>query len=351
MYSSNIRSQRIIRFDVVSLILSFMVIMIHSSYTYFFPTTDALDTLINDFYCDYISGFAVPGFFLLAGIKFFKNYDYGDTRRKIKSRVNTLLLPYIAWNTISVIWAIILSYTPGISSFVSVREKFSFSLTNFIGGILWFKYIHPFWFMALLIIFTVICPLIFTLIRNQYVGIIFIVGLFLLHVFGKFPKTAWPIFQIETIVYGLCFYMIGGVIGRFHYERFILKPSNRMAYIAIIEFIAAVIVRSLNVHALFIPSILLGLHAIWTLAGMINDSKSWWLKASFFVYPAHTFVLPVVNKLISFALPKISIMALFNTGLGTIVTFVICVYLAKMCESILPKRICAILNGGRRIIE
>lgn len=126
MKELNSSKAKILRFDILSLILSFLVIMIHSSYTHFYPTTDLLDRIINDYYCDYISGFAVPGFFLLSGLKFYKNYDYSQTSRKLRSRLNSLLIPFIAWNIISVIWAVIISYTPGVSSLVAVREKFVF---------------------------------------------------------------------------------------------------------------------------------------------------------------------------------------------------------------------------------
>ena len=341
--------EKIIRFDIVSFILSFMVVMIHSSYTHFYPVSDGMRYFINEVYCDFLSGFAVPGFFLLSGIKFYKNYDYNQTGRKIKSRINSLLIPFLAWNIISVIWAIFLSYAPGVSSLVAVREKFSFSFANIIGGVLWFKFIHPFWFMAMLIIFTLACPLIFTLIKNEICGIICVIVLFSLHSFASFPETAWPMFQIETIVYSLCFYMIGGIVGRFYYDKVVVDPSKSQIVMALFEFPVAVLLRSFEIRALFIPSILLGLHSIWVLAGKLKISKCWWLSTTFFIFPAHTFVLPVVNKLISFVLPKSSIMVLINTMLGTIITFIFCIYLAKLTETILPRRICTVLNGGRDI--
>jgi hypothetical protein len=37
--------------------------------------------------------------------------------------------------------------------------------------------------------------------------------------------------------------------------------------------------------------------------------------------------------------------------IGTVIAFVICTYLAKVCDYILPIHNCTILNGSRRVKE
>ncbi len=346
--TDSLNQNRIIRFDKISFALSFMVVMIHASYTAFYPTTEMMKHIIDDYYSDYISGFAVPGFFILSGIKFFNRFELNQTALKIKKRFQSLVLPYLAWNLISVIWAIIISYMPVISSLIAKREQFIFSYDNLLGGLLWYKYIHPFWFLALLIIFTLLCPLVFYVIRNEYVGIAVIVCLYIIHISVRFPDTSWPMIPIDTVLYSLLFYLIGGVIGRFHMKRIKEDSTKVQSMIACFEFVLAVFLRSTEIHSLFVPAILLGFHSIWVLARMIKV-PNWWLSTTFFIYPTHTFVLPVINKLLYFVLPQSSFMALVNTVLGTMVSFLICIYLAKTYELIVHRNKNRLLNGNRRI--
>jgi hypothetical protein len=337
------------RFDLFAMVLSFMVVMIHASYTAFYPVTNAVRTFIDTFYTDYVSGFAVPGFFMLSAIKFYHNFDNLQLKRKLKNRVSSLLIPFLAWNTLSVIWASIFSYLPGLSSMVTYRETFTFSFENILGGVLWYKYIHPFWYMGMLMIFTVLCPLIYIIIRKWFVGIIAVVVLYAVFIFIKLPDVAWPLFPFKTVVYCSVFYLIGAIIGNHMFSQITIKPRKQIRIPAFVLFSTAVAVRYLSKDhsAVFIPSILLGTYSIWLLCGTFDVRESWILKTSFFIYPAHTFILPCVNKLLYFLLPNTSDMCIVNTIGGTILSYVICICCAWLLNKYSPSFILNVLNGRR----
>lgn len=343
-------NNRNIQFDIVAMILSFMVVMIHSSYTAFYNTEKWVSTLLDQYYSDYISGFAVPTFFIISAIKFYRNYDYSKTFSKWKSRVYSLLIPYLCWNFLSVVWAILFSYAPVISDLVATREKFVFSVDNIIGGLFWFKYLHPFWYLALLMLFTLLCPIIYALIKNRHIGIISIFVLYLLDAFTvEFPATTWPMFQIRTIIYCSAFYLIGAMLGKYKYDMVCMRWDKKYSVLAIFLFFVAVLLRGLtnNSHMIFIPAILLGALAIWIFVSGMNIKDSALIKVSFFIYPAHTFILPCVNKLLYFVLPNNSVMCILNTVGGTVITYGICIVLALIARKILPVNIWKMLNGNR----
>ena len=305
------------------------------------------------YYADYISGFAVPGFFVMSAMKFYRNYNLSMTQKKLKTRIYSLLVPYLLWNFLSVVWAIIFSYVPVLSNMVQQREKFIFSFECVIGGLFWFKFIHPFWYMALLMIFVLFCPIIYIIVKNKYIGFIVAFGLYIIDALNiNFPKIGWPMFNIRTLIYCSSFYILGATLGKHYFNKIMKSPSSKHFIVAIILFIMAVSIRSIsnNCNVVFIPAILIGLYAIWIISGLIKCKGSDILYTSFFVYPAHTFILPCVNKILYLLLPNNSISCIVNTVGGTVLTYLICILTGCFIKKNFPT-IWNIFNGNRKTIR
>lgn len=338
------------RFELMAMVLSFMVVMIHASYAKFYTISEEVDIFLSSYYTDYISGFAVPCFFMISAMKFYRNYDYSKTGEKLKKRIHSLLIPYLVWNAISVLWAILLNSVPFISKLISLRDRFEFNAENIIGGLFWFKYIHAFWYMALLIIFTLLCPVIYTIIRNKYIGIAVVIGLYLTDALvAEFPATVWPMFQIRTLVYCSAFYILGAWLGKYAFDKICEEPDTKVRIPSLIMFIVAIILRAVtdDSRIAFMPAILLGGYAIWLFVGTIRCKKTDILFTSFFIYPAHTFVLPCVNKVLYLIFPDTDFMCILNTVLGTILTYVTCIILGCVVKNYFPKIFWRLLNGSR----
>lgn len=343
--------ERYIEFDIYALVLSFMVVMIHSSYTNLYPSNEAIDFWINDVYCNYLSGFAVPMFFMISGIKFYRGFAPNQTKQKIASRFRTILIPFLLWNTISVIWNAFLSYTPFLSAMISTREKFIFSLKNLIGGIFWFKYIHPFWFMALLFIFVLLCPIIYFVIRKKIVFGVVLLSLYLAQNLLPMPQTHWPMFQVNTIIYCVAFYLIGAFLGLHHFHWFVQKKSRVLRWPAAFVFLLMVTMRCVlnDSKWIFIPTILIGGYALWGFCGSFKMKDCGVLHDSFFIYPAHTFILPCVNKVLYLILPNEAVMGIINTIGGTIISFALCLIVAEALKHTGRASLWNLLNGRRAL--
>lgn len=66
-----------------------------------------------------IGRFSVPMFFIISGYLFFRNgvFDTSIYIAKLRSRVNTLLIPYLLWNLIGFIYFVIKHYPPPMCCF------------------------------------------------------------------------------------------------------------------------------------------------------------------------------------------------------------------------------------------
>ena len=98
--------------EFISFLLSILVFFIHSDFTQD-VVSDSLISVVNSkvfyFFSESITRFAVPMFFMMSGITFFKNYDNKKYLTKIKARIFTLVIPYLLWNTVWMLWEIFTS--------------------------------------------------------------------------------------------------------------------------------------------------------------------------------------------------------------------------------------------------
>lgn len=152
---------------------------------------------------------------------FFQDFSIDAYKRKIKRRFITLLVPYLAWNTIWMIFNWILSF-PFFERFLIGRKGMSeVTIENIIHGIVHYKYNGPFWFLFCLIVFCVFSPVLFMVIKKRYLGLIVIASILplkLMHI-----GLPWPLFDSPYSIY---YFMIGGYVGYHYYPKFIIRRKK-----------------------------------------------------------------------------------------------------------------------------
>lgn len=120
----------------------------------------------------------VPGFFFISGYLFFlspKNYT-----QKITSRINTLLIPYLLWNTLLLILYII-AYIVGFPQDINGRNIVDYNIIDYIR-LFWDRgsydkgnfvpLLCPLWYIRNLLIMSILSPLFYYLIK--YVRVLFL---------------------------------------------------------------------------------------------------------------------------------------------------------------------------------
>ena len=85
----------------LTFIFSILVIWVHSGNAELFLGPGAADGWaggVERFFGTCLGQFSVPGFFAVSAYLFYRRFALSDLKRKWKSRVRSLLLPYLLWN-------------------------------------------------------------------------------------------------------------------------------------------------------------------------------------------------------------------------------------------------------------
>lgn len=116
----------------------------------------------------------VPVLFIISGYLFFKGANSMEPhffRNKLKRRVHSLLIPYMAWNTL----ALLLFYvkSSNVLGDVSLQSGEEFSLLKYLSGYWSFYFTEgvpvngPLWFVRNLMVVCLLTPLLYRLLRGR----------------------------------------------------------------------------------------------------------------------------------------------------------------------------------------
>ena len=307
------------------------------------------------FFSNELFRFAVPMFFAISGFLFF--FTYENTKqcyvRKLKSRVRSLLIPYIIWAVISGLFLTCISQIPFFSDLPFVMEK-GYGWTQF------YMYLinpaaFPLWYIQQLMIFVIISPALYFLIKKTR-GIILIA-----------LAVPW-IMDLSFVINfsGLFAFSIGAALAIFGKSREFTRSDNRIqtmiyAVIWILlsllnTYIAAFADKSfifdIIMTVLFKINEAVGVIAMWYLfdhiAKRITDKKGFIIAAthSFIVFVLHEPMLHIFNQM---ALKQSS------TVMGHIALYVclpfsvlaVCIIVSMALRKNLRK-VHGVLTGGRQ---
>lgn len=312
----------------VTFLLAVLVFFIHISTLSNYDLGDGLGKIITNFHnlILVLSQVAVPMFFIISGVLFYRNYMPSKTLEKYKSRFFSLVIPYLFWNTVCMLFDIVCSYT-SISKFFVGRQKFKLSVLNIMAGIFFYK-CTPFWFIFNLIIFVILCPLIHTLLKNKTIGIMFIATMYILSIFNiGLPESIF--FSRESIIY----YCVGAYIGMHYFNWFYNKANKKFALSSLLISIICYLMLALDGKLLdiqYVKAIILIIFSIsiWYAFDLLkNDYCYEYQKESFLIYAMHINVSALFTKVVYLILPKTTLMAIFNYVTTIIFTIsIICVF-------------------------
>lgn len=330
--------------------------------------------LIRICFSHVITHVAVPIFYLISGYLFFFRLKDFDFRRgyleKIKSRLHTLVIPYILWNLISILSIVALQ----VGTFFLKGEPLS-NIFNYFQKNGWFHLFWdcniwgedqlnwiglatpgtgpsdlPLWFLRDLIVVVLITPILYWLIKHWRHYFIWILGF--CYISGIWPNI--PGLRI-TAVFFFCIGAYFSISRKNLVEEF--KRAKLSSYILGMLFMIATVWydgKSTTIGNFIYPFwIITGVCIIFNLA--VSFVKSGRLKvcfllskSSFFIFATHTIlVLPfctvVCTKVLSWNNPLVLTIRYF------IVPFLavgICLLLFYLMEKYTPKLL-GVLTGNR----
>ncbi len=338
--------------EFISFLLSILVFFIHSYFAQDIVSGSFISVVnhkVSYFFSCSITRFAVPMFFIMSGISFFKDYNNKKYLTKIKTRLFTLVIPYLIWNTVWMLWEIFTSYS-FVARFSENSEPYPLTLTSILKGVFFYNCNIPFWFVFDLIVFSFAAPLVFLIIKNKYVGIISVICLSIVSLFGIHLPTDAFYYPMAIV-----FYLVGAIIG-YHFFDFAATKSSKPIQIASVVFLAAyILAKNIAPQEIHIDNYLtqtvvytLAAFSLWNIADIfIEQIKPRAIyRRSFAIYAMHLNVAIVILKIFSFCISQNEWLEIPKFVIMVVLTLVIINFVCAFLEKFAPK-IYAILMGSR----
>lgn len=320
--------------DFLRFPLIMVVVLIHCNY----PATGLTEVqnsapifyTIQQFLQHHIYTVAVPLFFFISGYLFFRNGipDYIDLKRKLIRRLQTLLIPYILWNTIGMC-VFLLKTSHYFVNYFPQYADLDLSILYLIKGFIAvpntkFPYDLSLWFLRNLIIIIGITPLLCIAFKKM-----------------RFLALLIPIVLIcfvPSFCYGLSFdlfyFMIGGVFSIINYD--LCDFIKKVKWISLITWIILIICTIYISNEIFyLLCVLAGIFAS-LYVGLLCIERNYKIpclltKSTFFIYAFHALFISFMTKICLNILPTnnefnaiISYLFLFlNLSGGSILVFYI----------------------------
>lgn len=314
------------KITVLSFFLSVMIVYIHSLW----KVSNQTLVFIHTYFFN-LQNVCVPMFFFISGYLFFRNFSMEKLYYKYKKRAKTLLIPYLIWNVISFFYSyIIMKFFGANVEIPSAPLSVLFSILNAEYSVLWF--------VKHLMIYTIIAPIIYFVLKNKKIGAISLV--FLLILLWYTIKTQLLILPINLTsnciwiyLYEGIYYLLGSYFALNWKKEFESMNLKRAKISAI--FILVLLILNLFTQLCDVPVIILVIYRLlfccllfFTLDLLPDIDVKWWMKISFFIYCAHMYPLQLCQQLI-IKINSQDIVALLNYIIVPIFTIILCLIVAK----------------------
>lgn len=344
---------------IVSFFLSVLVVFIHvhsfDSYEYVGILGDGLQ-FFGNWVTSGITGVAIRLFFVISGVLFYRNYTYKTTLTKYKARGKSLGIPYLFWSVMYLVLMMVLFVTP-IKNFMAINNPFS--VRNILLGIFCNYYYQSFWFIFNLIIFTLLCPLIYTLLRNKYVGAVVLAVITALYDFGIVIPETVTVNEFEYAVFwradSIIMYMVGAYIGIHFFDFFAKKKSKPVAIVALICFVICSIVNTLSnkigierISIWYVILMLVYCWSCWTMFDLFTFDKKpkAFCEYSFMMFALNYYLGVYIAKVLYIVLPKSQIFCLVNLCITAVVEITFILVISHLLKKFIPK-LYSTITGGR----
>ena len=322
-------------------------------------------SFIQDFFSNSICRSCVPLFFVISGFLFFNNIhtlSLDVYKNKLKSRVRSLLVPYLLWNLIGV--CILLfekmpfmqPFFPGLallklnlSVFLSAFWNFNeYNFTFFDNGSTPIDF--PLWFIRNLMILIIASPIVYYIIK-KWEKIIYLLAA--CYIFGIWPNN------IDALsCTGVFFFSVGAYLGikkPFYYIDYATKSNVPFIFFLFSCFINTIVFQYCSSGILYqiVHSLctIIGVVALFSVARRLVDKGIEWpnylTHTTFFIYAFHGLISNITKKsliLVFEPATNFSWIMMYILAFILISGFSIFAYYVCRCISI---KLTGILSGNR----
>lgn len=289
----------------------------------------------------------VTGFFILSGYLFCRGLAWENLSKKMVRRVGTVLVPYIAWNTLYYLTFSIAGRFPALWDVLG-REQVPLTLSGLADAIINYTYNPVLWYLKQLIILIALVPVIYLMVKKWWVGAAALTALFIVVSRG----VIIPVLNLDALFYYSlgCFLAIHGKnavecdMSAFPGGRFLRAAVVLGGLLASIMFYAGSgkygSIRMLVLYAVISPI------TLWNALPAKLPKAAPYMRYGLFLYCFHFLAVRGLNKIGALILPHTVVTA----AVVYMMLPVICVLLTWGMAVFLQKKIpplWRLLGGGR----
>ena len=290
-----------------------------------------------------VTNVAIPSFFFMSGFLYFRNIrEWQDCVRKWKSRVSTLLVPYLLWNLLLLGLVLALSSVPSLRPQLERTYRLDYSWQWTASKMTLHPIMGHFWYIRTLLLFMLATPLLYFVLQNHALSFIL---LFILARCWKPIDTG--ILSTEGALYFYC-----GCWMATHGGLPEARPFRHWFWLLLIwgynYFVPIIFPQCVSVPG----GIALSMYAGWQICLLLAERPRVSSvivslnKYSFFIYAMHATFLSGSALYLSRCLPHTSAYS-FGAYLGCfLIISLLCLAISMAVKKAIPK-IYAILSGGR----
>ncbi|MDR3090536.1 MAG: acyltransferase [Desulfobulbaceae bacterium] len=269
-----------------------------------------IHSFCTDLFSQTLGRLAVPTFFFISGFLFFlhlERFNLATYRKKLPSRVKTLLIPYLFWNLLSVTVFSLAHYVPAFSRFFSK----SYELTwQYVLQALWaipdlnqtshmaYPYAYQFWFIRDLMVMVMLTPVIYCFVKKLRLWGLGLLGILW---FSEWWQALFPWLAGHGLSITALFFFTAGAWFSLN-QRNVVDDAQKVAkwtfalypLFAMADMLTKIHVPKQHVYLPFIHNsgILFGMAASFALAAWLLKTgrarvNAFLASASFFVFAVH----------------------------------------------------------------
>lgn len=310
---------------------------------------------VQDLFSDGLARIAVPLFFMLSGYLFFISFklSFKQLKSKFKSRVDTLIIPFIFWNIAIMLLLLMAQSIPATSAYFSGNRQAiaSYGLYDFFNNLVGIHkepIAYQFWFIRDLIVMVALSPLLAVILNHRALATALLVA-----VSALWLLSFWPVYIPSAAAF--LFFYAGAYLGRFKIDLFSLDRHGKaisLVYLVVLIIDCLTKDQSYNSY-LHNIGILLGITAslYWSkLAHGMDSMKALLIKLSscgFFVFAIHEPLLTIVKKL-SYKLlaPQSEVQITLLYFAVPVVVILMSIGIYQVLKALVPTPL-RIISGGR----
>jgi len=331
---------------LLNVIATFLVVVLHSETPLRFGQELSLQSY-PFIYCVFnFAKIAVPLFFFISAILFYRNCELSDLPRKLYKRLFSLVIPYLLWNLIFCIIYFTLSRIPYAASRMSSPVPLD-SIKGWVIAIVESK-LTPLWFIQFLIIYCLASPAVLLIIRNRWVGLAAVACSLIACILLKWEYFN-PLFWTPV-------YLAGAWAGRHIYgngkfEDSPVSDSNSIMLALSILAIAALLALAVSgiipdTFFRFFAPVIMWFGTDFLRADLIRDrfEVKEWMGYSFFIFATHYFVINVMQTLVRSSLPGTPLVLNLTFIISPVITMVTLIWTARLISKY---KFYKVISGGR----